>query len=337
MTLFDGQFDDERNAIDSALRKNLAALPEKVRDVATYHFGWTDQDGTPVEGRQGKRLRPLLTLLIGRGLGADSEQVLPAAVAVELIHNFSLLHDDVIDEDEYRRARRTAWAAFGRPAAILVGDSLHALAFEVLGGMEVDRLPTATALLGNTVNRLIRGQMSDVHFERRSRVELNECTVMATDKTASLLETATLLGALSASDDHEVGQRAGAFGYHLGLLFQHVDDLLGIWGDPAKTGKSTYSDLANRKKSLPIVAALESSRAEATLLRDYYYRDTATDDASLADMARLVEECGGRDASRESARVHHRAACDALEDLPLEETIKAQLHTVATDLINRES
>jgi geranylgeranyl diphosphate synthase type I len=279
-----------RGLVDPALRAAVERLPEAMRRIAEYHFGWADAHGRPSSADGGKALRPALVLLCAEAAGGEAADAVPAAVAVELVHNFSLLHDDVMDGDTTRRHRATAWTVFGTGPAVLAGDALLSLAFEVLAPSGA---PNAR-LLSAAVLALLEGQAADLDFEQRDDVTPGQCVRMAEGKTAALLGAACTLGA--AGDD-----RFGAFGRAVGLAFQHIDDLLGIWGDPAVTGKPVYSDLQNRKKSLPVVTALCSGTDAGAALATLYARREPLDEVSLARAASLVEAAGGRQWSQAQA------------------------------------
>ncbi|WP_405085105.1 polyprenyl synthetase family protein [Microbispora sp. NBC_01389] len=292
-----------RDLLDPALRRAVGTLPPSMRRVAGYHFGWWDARGRPAGGgggpaggavggaAVGKALRPAFTLLAAEGAGGEPPAALPAAVAVELVHNFSLIHDDVMDGDRVRRHRPTAWAVFGRAQAILAGDSLLALAFAVLA-TGTDGGPDGVPVLAGRVQSLLDGQSADLDFEERAEVGLEECVRMAEGKTAALFGCACALGASYGGATPSQSVLLEEFGERVGLAFQILDDLLGIWGDPAVTGKPVHSDLRNRKKSLPVVAALTSGTPAGAALAALYRRPLAEPD--LARTARLVEEAGGR-------------------------------------------
>jgi geranylgeranyl diphosphate synthase type I len=286
-----------KGLFDPALRTAAERLPETMRRISGYHFGWWDTHGVPAQGDGGKALRPALVLLCAEAAGGDAADAVPAAVAVELVHNFSLLHDDVMDGDTTRRHRPTAWTVFGTGPAVLAGDALLTLAFEILAPSGVP----STRLLSAGVLDLLDGQAADVDFEQRDDVTPGECVGMAKGKTAALLGASCTLGALSARGEPEAAERFGAFGRAIGLAFQHIDDLLGIWGDPDVTGKPVFSDLQNRKKSLPVVTALCSGTAAGAELADLYGRTDPLDDTELARAAALVEAAGGRQWSQAQA------------------------------------
>ncbi|MCC3762375.1 polyprenyl synthetase family protein [Glycomyces sp. TRM65418] len=326
----------EREAIDDGLRAAAGRLPGPAARIAAYHFGWTDTAGEPVEANSGKALRPLLTLLAAKAIDDEAwRQAVPAAVAVEMIHNFSLIHDDIIDRDSLRRHRPTAWKVYGVNDAILVGDALHALAFEIIAEAGGDRAAVGAGVLAQTVRSLIEGQLADTRFETRDRVELDECVAMSEAKTASLMGCATALGALFGGGTREQVDALRDFGFRLGLAFQHVDDLLGIWGDPAVTGKAVYSDLRNRKKSLPVTAALGSGHADAPELAELYNATGQLTEAELRRAADLVEACGGRHASRRSAETLTEAATGSLAAAGLRPEVVAELTGLAASTVDR--
>jgi geranylgeranyl diphosphate synthase, type I len=297
-----------KDLVMPALRSAVCPLPETMQAVVGYHFGWFDESGRPACESPGKLLRPALALLSAQAVGAPADRGVDAAVAVELLHNFSLLHDDVMDGDTTRRHRRTVWSLFGSPAAILAGDALLALAFDVLAGACG---PVAT--LSATLLELISGQSLDVSFEQRDDVSLRECLAMVSGKTAALLRCACELGATHGGGSPAQVSALRDFGWHLGIAFQFVDDLLGIWGNPAETGKPVLSDLRARKKSLPVVSALTAGDANSRRLADLYLRPEPLEEHDLPVIARMVELGGGRAWAEAEAERHVSAALDRLD------------------------
>ncbi|SMC60062.1 family 2 encapsulin nanocompartment cargo protein polyprenyl transferase [Kibdelosporangium aridum] len=316
-----------REMTDPALRDCVAKLPSSMRRIAGYHFGWWDSTGAPTPGTvAGKAVRPALALLAAQASGGDPTAAVPAAVGVELVHNFSLLHDDVMDHDPVRRHRPTAWTVFGVADAILAGDAMLALAT-----LTVSHNAPAVEVLSRCVVELCQGQSWDVEFEQRDRVSLAECCKMVSFKTGSLLACACTLGALLGGGDSRRARKLQSFGRHLGMAFQLVDDLLGIWGDPAVTGKPVHADLVRRKKSLPVVAALNSATAAGEELFDLYQQ---FEDFDPARAARLVEQSGGRDWARAKADEEMAAALDNLADCQQDAAIA--LHELARMITSRD-
>ncbi|MFJ3169592.1 family 2 encapsulin nanocompartment cargo protein polyprenyl transferase [Streptomyces roseus] len=287
-----------RETVYPELRRTVESLPGSMRRVAMYHFGWERADGTPAAGNAGKAIRPALVLAAARALrgGRDekeAEGVVRAATAVELAHNFTLLHDDVIDKDAERRGRPTAWTVFGIPDAIITGDAMMALATRLLAQDPHPASAAASARLSACVIELCAGQQADCAFEHRPYVSLDECLTMATAKTGALLGCACALGALYAGAGPDEVDAMDAFGREAGLAFQLIDDLIGIWGDPVHTGKPAGADLIARKKSLPVVAALTSGTAAGEQLAALYAGPMTGDD--VREAAEAVDRAGGRD------------------------------------------
>ncbi|XVV07258.1 polyprenyl synthetase family protein [Actinosynnema sp. CA-248983] len=313
-----------RDLVRPPLLLAVQGLPAAVRHIAGYHLGWWDHHGRPCRASSGKSVRPALALLAAESRGAPAESALPAAVAVELAHNFSLLHDDVLDQDTTRRHRPTAWAVFGTASAILTGDALLALATDVLA---TSASPATAHDLSAAVLSLVEGEQADLSFETRDDVTLAECVAMVEHKTAPLLAAACALGATFADAPPDAIAHLHAFGHALGVAYQHVDDLLGIWGDPKTTGKPAHADLARRKKSLPVVAALGSDTDAGDELAALY-RDDKSDPARLAA---LVERAGGRAWSESEAdrllteALDHLAATDPAPRAAAELTALAHL------------
>ena len=283
-----------RTIIEPALRAAVDTLPPSMRRITGYHFGWWNEHGHPEQTNGGKAIRPALVLLSAQALGGAPAAAVPAAAAVELVHNFSLLHDDVMDGDVIRRHRPTAWSVFGLNAAILAGDALLTLAVDVLAASGHPAAMDGIRILSAAVQDLVDGQSADLAFEHRTEIELAECLRMAERKTGALIGCACAVGASFGGGRPEQVQQLRGFGQHLGLAFQHVDDLLGIWGDPAVTGKSVYSDLRSRKKSLPVVAALTSGTPAGHELAALYHHDQPLSDSDLIHAAELIDTAGGR-------------------------------------------
>ncbi|GHH54359.1 family 2 encapsulin nanocompartment cargo protein polyprenyl transferase [Streptomyces candidus] len=302
-----------RAAVDPRLRTTVESLPGQVRRIARYHFGWEQADGTSAEGNAGKAIRPALVLAATQALGGDPRQAERAATAIELAHNFSLLHDDVIDEDPTRRNRPTAWTVFGVPDAIITGDAMCALALRVLAEDPHPASAKASARLAACVIELCAGQQADCAFENRAPqdVTIEECLTMAEAKTGALLGCACALGALYAGAGDEEVEAMDAFGREAGLAFQLIDDLIGIWGDPARTGKPVGADLVAHKKSLPVVAAMASGTPAAEELAELY-RAPAMDAAAVRRAADAVERAGGRDWAQSQAADRMARAVDHL-------------------------
>jgi geranylgeranyl diphosphate synthase type I len=326
-----------RELVDPALRAAVARLDDDTRLVASYHLGWSDTGGRPVTGNSGKAVRPGLVMLVGEALGGTAEDLLPGAVAVELVHNFSLIHDDLMDRDAERRHRPTVWSVWGDATAVLVGDALLSLAHEVLAESGSPYAAGASRALSLATRELIRGQVLDVAFERRADVGLAECVDMAAGKTGALLSVSAELGAVLAGAPVEVCRSFAEFGAELGIAFQLVDDLLGIWGWPDRTGKPVFSDLRSRKKTMPVVwATVRGGDAGRELAAWLAGPESANDEEELRRVAALVERAGGRRWAHDEALARVDRARAALVEVSIDPAHRAELDQLATFVVERD-
>ena len=327
-----------RDLVGPAVLGWLDRLSPDVRIVAAYHLGFVDANGTPTgEGQGGKALRPALALLSARAAGAPPERGVTAAAAVEFVHNFSLLHDDIMDDDTERRHRPTAWTVFGVGAAILAGDALLCLAQDMLITDPSPQGIWAARCLSAAVHRLIAGQGADLAFERRDDVSLDECLQMAGDKTAALMACACSIGAIGVGAPAELAMGLAGFGAHVGLAFQLTDDLLGIWGAPEVTGKPVRADLRARKKSLPVVAALTGGTQAGKDLAELLARPDALSEEDLLRGAELVEQAGGRKWAENEADAQLAAASKCLAETEMPDGVRGEFAAIASFITVRQS
>lgn len=325
-----------RVLVEPALRDAVARLDPWCRHVTTYHLGWCDEEGRATAGHGGKAVRPALALLAAEAVGAPTSVAIPGAVAVELVHNFSLLHDDLMDRDERRRHRRTVWAIWGPATAILAGDALLALAHEILLESPTPNAARAAWLLAGATRELTRGQVADLSFETRGDVGLAECIEMAAAKTGSLLAASAGIGAVLADAPQSTVDALMAFGREVGLAFQFVDDVLGIWGDPAVTGKPVHSDLRSRKKSLPVTWAVARTEADG-LVRRWLAGSDEPSEESLHQLAEMLDQAGARQWALDQASQRMRAAEQALAAVDIKPEARAELIQLAHYVADRSS
>jgi geranylgeranyl diphosphate synthase type I len=280
-----------RQAIQDAMR---AAFPESESTVARfyamqqYHLGWRDAELTPAMDNPGKLLRPYLALLACQAVGGRVEQALPLAAGIELIHNFTLIHDDIQDVSPMRRGRATVWNLWGLAHGITAGDSMFALAHLAVHRLRTVGVPATVVLevlqrLDETILAVCEGQYLDCSYEGNLSVAEDDYLSMICRKTSTLIGTAVCTGALVGGSDMVTAQALYNFGVNLGMAFQLQDDILGIWGDPKVTGKPAAADLSRRKVTLPIIRALRDS-GQRQALADLYRKETITD----ADVQRML-------------------------------------------------
>lgn len=304
--------------------------------ILRYLLGWVDASFNPYQARTAKRVRPVLCLLACETCGGDWEQALPAGAAIELMHNFTLIHDDIEDEDETRRGCPAIWTLWGEAQAINAGDALFGLAnFALLQladrGVPAKAVLAALSLFNRTELALACGQYLDIGFEKRDSVSVADYLAMIEGKTAALVACACEMGALIGAASDKRRENLRSFGHHLGLAFQMRDDILGIWGNPSVTGKPKGADIARRKKSLPILYGLEQSEELRALLA----QETLTP-ADIHHATRLLQEAGSREYGEQLAQEHHSQALAALEEVNLRGPAAEALHELAQKLLNRE-
>lgn len=297
------------SAVEAALRSAVQVLPDPIQRLLQYHLGWVDVSGCPVDGHGGKRLRPMLCLFSTDAVGGSPVAAVPAAAALELVHNFSLIHDDIQDRDRERRHRPTVWAVWGQPAALAAGDAMMVLADLTLLALCQRGFPPAKALRASHVItsgylEMIEGQYLDMSYEGRFDITTADYLIMVSKKTGALLETATHLGALLGCDDETRVDALRHAGRSLGIAFQVRDDVLGIWGDTAVTGKAAGADIRRRKKSLPIVCALQSAGPAGRARLAALYRQDALSDHDVAEVLGVLETSGAREQAQRLAEEH---------------------------------
>jgi geranylgeranyl diphosphate synthase, type I len=262
--------------LDATMRELAALVPHEASGLdvmVQYPFGWVDESGQPYAGMAGKRIRPMFLLLCAEAAGGDWHQALYAAAAVEYLHNFSLIHDDIQDDSPLRHNRPTVWKIWGIANAINAGDVLFSLAFTALQKLREAGIPPEVILeiwgIFNRTNlELTRGQHLDMQFEHRPNVPIDDYISMIKGKSAALLATCAQMGALIATHDEALSRRYAEFALNMGVAFQIRDDILGIWGDAAVTGKSTATDILSKKKSLPVLFGLERSHSLSKFTRN---------------------------------------------------------------------
>jgi geranylgeranyl diphosphate synthase type I len=342
-----------RDALEAEMRAIVPADDTLLAHMMRYHLGWEDATGAPGAGAGGKTLRPALCLLAceathpllqdGAGLGVGP--ALPAAAAIEFIHNFSLVHDDIQDQDVERHHRPTVWALWGVPQAINAGDGLWALAIRAFLRMAERGVPPAIVLralgmLNDACMSMIEGQSLDLAFEQAvvggPPVQATHYLDMIGRKTGALIATTLAIGALIGSRDEEVAARYFAFGVQLGRVYQVQDDILGIWGKAELTGKSTSSDIRRKKQSYPVVYTLSQGPAEARAALAAVYALPEIDDEAVTRAVRALEDAGARAHAAQLTATAHARACELLDALPAHPRARADLRAITDFLLTRE-
>ena len=280
-----------------------------------YAMGWTQANGKPYDKPTGKRLRPTLLLLVVESFGGDWQQALPAAAAIETLHNFSLIHDDIQDRSITRHGRPTVWQVWGENHAINAGDAMFSLAYTFLAKLQanypIDLVLAVWETFNQTNLELTRGQYLDMQFENETYVATDEYISMISGKSAALIAACAKIGALLATNQYYVAESLSTFGLNLGIAFQIRDDVLGIWGDPQVTGKSAASDIVTKKKSLPVLYGLEQSEELQTL-----YQRQEFDKATVTEVLNLLNSIQSQEYTVAQEALYHQRAITALEEIP---------------------
>ena len=304
-----------------------AELYPELYNVMRYHLGWVDRHGQPAASpaSQGKALRPTLCVFACQALEGDLALALPAAAALELIHNFSLIHDDIQDQGYERRHQPTVWSLWGAPKALVAGDAMQSVGdLSALNCSGVGAPPAValkvSGILTESYLEMIEGQCRDLVFETRTTVTVDEYLEMIALKTGALIRSAVEIGSLLATEDATTTSAFANFGSYLGRAFQIRDDFLGIWGDEAATGKTADGDIRQRKKSLPVVYALENSIGPArhVLWRIYGTNEPGVgnpDGMEEADIVRVREALDQVGAPGQCQQLTERSASQALDAL----------------------
>ena len=323
------------------------AVPESSGDdiflPLRYHLGWVDREGVPAGSSftQGKALRPTLCLFACEALSADPDRAIPAAAALELIHNFSLIHDDIQDQDLERRHQPTVWNIWGLPRALVAGNGLQSVGDLAMLNVAGDYVPTETALrvsqiLTESYMEMIQGQVLDLDFESRTGIVADEYLQMIAYKTGALIRSSLEIGALLATGDPLAFQAFSRFGSSVGRAFQIRDDFLGIWGDQTTMGKATGNDIWRRKKTFPVVFAFENARGKSReeLLRIYRQEElTGRDVENVLD---ILDEVGAKDQSHAITEGSAHEALEALGPITLPTWARREAASLVGFLANRE-
>jgi geranylgeranyl diphosphate synthase type I len=330
-----------RSAIDSELRSLFASYRLPIYDMMRYHLGWIDELGNESVHASGKALRPTLCLMSAEAVGRDCRAALPVAAAVELIHNFSLIHDDIQDDDEERRHRRTVWKIWGKPQAINAGSAMRVLANLALdrvknNGLTPEKHGSLQAVLDESTLKLIEGQYLDISYERRFDVTVDDYMAMIRGKTAALVSCSMQAGAMTGTDDPVTIKRFCELGEHLGIAFQIRDDILGIWGDPKETGKPKGSDIRRKKKTLPVVLALEEGTGKVKEAVMKIFQKDEIGDGDVEIICDVLNEAGAYARVQEIVRGYSEKSDRLLRSINMDQREKNDFGQLVRFLTDRK-
>ena len=332
-------FTSYHNAVRVELKGVIDSGPSALCNMLRYHMGWRDEHGHPCSGESGKFIRSTLCLLSCRVVGGDTTKILPAAAAIELVHNFSLIHDDIQDDSYQRHHRPTVWKLWGQSQAINAGDAMFTMAY--LGLLRLkeneiteDKIIGSTKILSLACLELCAGQYLDVEYDNRLDITVEDYLDMAARKTAALIAASTSLGAYLGSEDGKLVDSFHLFGKELGMAYQIRDDILGIWGIEASTGKSV-SDVSRRKKTLPVVYGLQNSKGEEKERLEKLYSQKSIVGEDITNVMKILEQLGARDYAENLAEQYYCKALEQLEAAGLDISKQAPLKETAWFLLKR--
>lgn len=334
------------DAIETELKRQVGRLDQQgtktFHEMLTYHMGWTGE-GAGIQAT-GKRIRPLLTLLAvasfedrkeGNDILINWLHAVSIAASIELVHNFSLVHDDIQDNSALRRGRKTAWVKWGAPMAINIGDALFVIAnqsaLDLINYYPAEMVVRASTILNECCLDLTRGQFLDMSYEERIDLTMDDYWPMIGGKTSALLSSCTQIGALLGYAQEEKIELYRLFGYHLGLAFQVQDDILGIWGDEMLTGKSAASDLVEGKNSLPVLFALGENGDFAKR-----WQQGPITPGEVGTVANLLEIEGGKAYAEKMSEQETQKALGYLQQADPQGEAGAAIHELANMLLKRK-
>ena len=323
------------------MRSHLYHREGIAYDVLRYNMGWVDADANPIATRTGKALRPTLCLLICEAVGGDPALAIPGAVSVEFIHNFSLVHDDIQDQDEVRWGRPTVWSIWGKPKALVAGNLLRAVADQALWNLNKQGLDYAVAtkvvhLLTESYLSMIEGQYLDVAYEGHSDTGLTEYLDMISRKTGALIRCSVNIGAVIGTKDTLSIKAFQNFGRSLGYVFQIRDDMLGTWGEEKKTGKPVGSDIRRKKNSLPIVHAMAKSKGIQQRRLKSIYAKTHVSGQDVADVLDIMTTVGSQEYAENLVQEHGSLAMEAIDDVDIPPSNQCEISQIVEFLLIRE-
>lgn len=325
-----------------AVRREQTGVAPILWEIVDYQFGWDLGPDQIILFKKvsGKKIRPALMALVAQAISGSYRHVLPAGAALEFIHNFTLIHDDVMDESLERRHRPAVWTRWGTVQAINAGDALFALGN--LASVRLLKNGTPPAKLARVFQSLSQaclwtaeGQILDIDFETRETVTTSDYVTMVSHKSGTLIEAAAFIGAMLSTDDEAVIQGYAQFARNLGVAFQIRDDYLGVWGDEATTGKSATSDIREKKKAYPILAGFERANdTDRATLRRLYSQETLSE-ADIQAVLTILDRVRAASQTDQIAQQYYDLALDHLAATRIQNETQDAIRRFAAFLVQR--
>ncbi len=330
-------FDRYREEVGLALRTSLSGDDSPIRLMLSYAMGWVDVEGAPTLATEGKALRPTLCLLACEATGGTTADAMPAAVAMELVHNFSLIHDEIQDRDDVRRHRPTLWKVWGERKALVAGNVMRIVADMALWGHRDRGTALAVAgLITQATLEMIEGQYMDLHFEGRLDITMDDYLAMISRKTGALIRCSLVAGAAAGSGDHSAVEAFEESGRAFGMVFQVRDDYLGVWGVESATGKPVGADVRRKKNAFPFVYAMSKAKGRDREALLEIYGQAEVGDGDVAAAVEIMERLGARESAQELAAHHSERAVEALRGIELAPEARRDIEELAHFLLARD-
>ncbi|MGD2065125.1 MAG: polyprenyl synthetase family protein [Dehalococcoidia bacterium] len=329
-----------RDTVLAELKRVIDSYPSALCGMLRYHMGWQDEHGHSCDRESGRFARSILCLLSCQAVGGDTSQILPGAAAIELIHNFSLIHDDIEDVSDERHHRPTIWKLRGQSQAINAGDAMFTLAYVALlklkeEGIDDERIAGAIRMLSLACLELCDGQYLDIEYENRSDIAIEDYLDMTARKTAALFAVSTALGAYLGNADSKLVDFFHMFGKELGIAYQIHDDISGIWGTSEKIGKSV-GDISQRKKTLPVVYGLQNSEGTERKRLMKFYAQESIEGEDITEVKEILAQSGARDYAENLAQQYFHKALAHLEATGLDSSRLASLKDATNFILRRD-
>ena len=332
-----GAFDRYREEVGLGLRATLSGDDSPIRLMLSYAMGWVDVDGNPTMATEGKALRPTLCLLACESTGGTTGDAMPAAVALELVHNFSLIHDEIQDRDDVRRHRPTLWKVWGERKALVAGNVMRIIADMALWGHR-DRATalTVAGLVTQATLEMIEGQYMDLHFEGRMDITMDDYLAMISRKTGALIRCSLVAGAAAGSGDPRTIRAFEESGKAFGMVFQVRDDYLGVWGVESATGKPVGADVRRKKNAFPFAYTMSKADGRDRDAMLEIYGQPEVGDGDVAAAVEIMERLGARESAQELAAHHSARAVEALQGIELAREARRDIEELAHFLLVRD-
>lgn len=330
-----------KKIIEAELKTIVVNRQLNLYEMLRYHLGFQNTSEESCDKSHGKLIRPILCLLCCQATMGDLSKVIPAAVSLELIHNFSLIHDDIQDDSHKRRQRPTVWKLWGKEQAINAGDAMFAMSYLELLKLQDNNISDSIIvrsmrLLSEACLNLCEGQYLDMLYECTCNITTENYLTMIMKKTAALIATSTALGASFGTDNDEIINNFYMFGRDLGMAFQITDDVLGIWGTEAKTGKPEKIDILKKKKTFPVVYSLNNGSVQDNRELKHYYSNNKTEEHVVIRIAEILNSLGAQAYSQKKAQQYYKLALSRLETIDIEQSRRTPIINMVNLLMGRD-